>query len=213
MIGNSAARAVLAVAALATVGAARADGPALRLRAAVVGSAAAPLTIEVLRWSTVEEREPLLAALTAPPPAASVAPPAAAGRGGRGGRGGRAGAPPLSPAGRLSAAVRAAPTVGFIWGDGPTGYSIKYAWRDAADAPTRLVVVTDRRLGAHAPGWPRMQGSPADAEFTVVEFRLDASGAWAGKMSSTTSVAADPAVRALTLEGYPDAPVLLKVVQ
>ena len=63
-----------------------------------------------------------------------------------------AAAPPPSPLARLTAAVKAAPTVGFIWGDGVTGYSIKYAWRRLARAATeRIVLVTDRRLGAHAP--------------------------------------------------------------
>ena len=110
--------------------------------------------------------------------------------------------------------MRGAPTVGFIWGDGPTGYSIRYAWRDeSSGTPTRVVLVTDRRLGAHSPSWPQMQGSPADAEFTVVEFRLGPKGAGAGKMSSTTNVIADPVAQVLTLEGYAEAPVLLEVTQ
>src|SRR5688500_17805570 len=84
VIGNSrTARAVLLAATLTFSGVAHADDPALRLRATVAGSRTAPLTIEVLRWSTVEERAPLLAALAPPPPAAGGGAPGAAGRGGR----------------------------------------------------------------------------------------------------------------------------------
>jgi hypothetical protein len=105
-----------------------AEDPALTLRMSIVGTNQPPLTIELLRWSADGERAPLFAAL-APPPAAPATAAPAAGRGGRGGRG--AAAPPLTPAARLTAAIKAAPTLGFIWGDGPTGYSIKYAWRSA----------------------------------------------------------------------------------
>ena len=48
----------------------------------------------------------------------------------------------------MAAAIAAAPTVGFIWGDGVTGYSIKYAWRSPATGKgERIVLVVDRRLG------------------------------------------------------------------
>jgi len=113
---------------------ARAAEPVLKLQAVAVGTTAVPLTIEVFRWSSDAERSPLMAAL-APAPAPPAAPAAeAAGRGGRGGggrggRGGRGAAAPADPMARLTAAVKAAPTVGFVWGDGVTGYSIKYAWR------------------------------------------------------------------------------------
>jgi hypothetical protein len=106
----------------------------LKLKASVIGASAptAPLTIELLRWSTDVERAPLLTALgAASPPPPSAAATAPAGRAGRAGRGGRAAAPPASPLERLTTAIKAAPTLGFIWSDGPTGYSIKYAWRSA----------------------------------------------------------------------------------
>jgi hypothetical protein len=221
-----------------------ADGPALTLKATVIGaSVPTPLTIELLRWSTDVERAPVMAALAAPPPSAP-APAPAAGRAGRAGRGGRAAAPPPGPLARLTTAIKAAPTVGFIWGDGPTGYSIKYAWRSASPStPERVVLVTDRRLGANATSWPAAsglsagtirpgessnsavssgrQGDPvvanagaaADAEFTVVEMRIDGKGVGEAKSSLTSPVVVDAAANTLAIDKYTDAPVLLKVTR
>jgi hypothetical protein len=216
VIGNShSARAIFLAATLTVFGMAYADEPDLRLRATVAGAKAAPLSIEVLRWSTVAERAPLLAALAPPPPPpppAAGAAPAAPGRGGRAGRGGRGAAPPLSTAARLSAAVKAAPTVGFIWGDGPTGYGIKYAWREMADDNvSRVVLITDRRVGAHSSTWPQAAAAAADAEFTVLELRFDGKGTGAGKASSTTNLIVHPATQSLRLEAYAQEPVSLEV--
>ena len=100
------------------------DG-ALSLRASVIGAAQSdPLTVELYRWSTDAERAPMMTALSAPPPAPAAPAAPAGGRAGRGGRGGRgaAAAPPLSPLARLTASVKAAPTLGYIWSGGPTGY-------------------------------------------------------------------------------------------
>jgi hypothetical protein len=189
--------------------------PALKLKASVIGAGApaAPMTIELFRWSTDVERAPLIAALAAPPPAPpSAAPAAPAGRAGRAGRGGRAAAPPPSPRERLTTAIKAAPTVGFIWSDGPTGYSIKYAWRSASpNTPERVVLVTDRRLGANATSWPA--ASAADAEFTVVEMRIDGKGVGEAKSSLTSPVVVDAAANTLAIDKYTDAPVLLKVTR
>jgi len=196
------------------------EEPALRLRAVAVGpgAAEAPLAIELTRWSTEAERSPLLAALSAPPPAPPAAQAAgarAAGRGGRAGRigrGGRGGAP-QGPLARLTAAVKAAPTLGFIWGDGVTGYSIKYAWRRPSSdgGSERIVLITDRRLGGHAPDSAPAAGAAPDAEFTLIELHLDAKGAGEGKTSLTTNVVVDAAAQTLALDAYASAPVLLKV--
>jgi hypothetical protein len=166
----------------------------------------------------------LIAALTAPPPA-PAAPAAAAGRAaGRGGRGGRAAGPPPSPIDRFTTAVKAAPTVGFIWGEGPTGYSVKYAWRLAsAEGGERIVLVTDRRLGANEPGWPAASGLSAEAfakagpasaaDFTVLEMRLGAKGTGEAKASLSAPVVVDAAAKTLALDGYAAAPALLKVTR
>ena len=204
------------VIALALVRPASAETPVLNLRATVT-TAAAPATLPfaVNRWSTDAERAPLLAALAAPPPAppAAASPEGGAARGGRagraGGRGARGGGPPQSPLVRLTAAVKAASTIGFIWSEGVTGYSIKYAWRSPGG--DRIVLVTDRRLGAHAPDWPPVPAAAADAEFTVIEMRVDAKGIGDGKTSLTTPVVVDAAAQTLALDGYQAAPALLKV--
>jgi len=181
---------------------------------------AGTLTITLSRWSTDAERTPLLAALSAPPaaPARAAAPPAAAG-GRAGGRGrGAPPPPPPSPFARLSAAIKAAPTLGYIWTDGVTGYSIKYAWRSPGMQPgmeekQRIVLVTDRRLDSHAPDWAPASGSAGDAEFTVIELRIDGQGTGEGKTSLTTNVAIDTTAKTLALDGYAAAPALLKVTR
>ena len=109
----------------------------------------------------------------------------------------------------MSAAIRAAPTLGYIWGDGVTGYSIKYAWH-AAD---RIVLITDRRLGAHAPEWALPAGPAADAEYTLIELHLDARGLGEGKTSLVANVALDTAANTLALDGYAAAPPQLRITR
>ena len=112
--------------------------------------------------------------------------------------------------------MKAAPTLGFVWGDGVTGYSIKYAWRGtlADGGAERIVLVTDRRLGAHAPAWVLASSdAAADAEFTVIELRVDGKGTGEGKTSLTTPIVVDSAARTLALDNYQAAPALLKVTR
>ena len=201
-----------------TIGAVSAEEAALSLRATVLPAGAA-VTVTLFRWSTDAERAPVLAALKAPPPPPAPPAGAAAGRGGRAGRaGGRGGAPPPSTAARVSAAVKAAPTLGYIWGDGVTGYSIKYAWRAepvgrGLSAADRIVLITDRRLGAHAPEWGLGAGPSPDAEFTLIELQLDAKGAGEGKTSLSTNVVMDVAANTLALDGYAAAPAMIRVTR
>jgi hypothetical protein len=190
-----------------------ADGPVLNLRAVATATARieVPLTVELFRWSTDAERAPLLAALSAPPPAPPAPAAPAAGRGGRGGRGA---APPLTPLARLTGAVKKAETLGYIWGNGVTGYSIKYAWRSpATDANERIVLVVDRRLGANTPDGGPAAGAVTDADFTLIEMRIDGKGRGEGKTSLTAAVVVDAAAQTLALDGYAAAPALLKVTR
>jgi hypothetical protein len=169
-----------------------AEDPVLSLRAGV-GSPAG-LTIELFRWSSDAERDMVMSALSAPltppPGSPSAAPPTPAGPAGGRGRGGRGGAPPPSPMAKLTAAIKAAPTLGYIWGQGPTGYAIKYAWRIApvdgqplpgpalsrVEGQDRVVFVTDRRLGAHIMPVPAAPAGSTEVEFTVIEARTDGKG-------------------------------------
>jgi hypothetical protein len=197
---------------LAGVGSAFSDTAALSLRATVASAASAwALTITLSRWSTDAERAPLIAAFAAPArPAAPAAPGGAAGRG----RGRGAPPPPPSPLARLSAAIKAAPTLGYIWTDGVTGYSIKYAWRSpSTEDRERIVLVTDRRLDSHATDWMPASSAAADADFTVIEMRIDRQGVGEGKTSLATGVAIDTETKTLALEGYAAAPAWLKVTR
>jgi len=192
-----------------------------------------PVSITLLRWSTDEERAAVVAALNAPPapPAAAAPAPAedaagagtaerggtaAGGRAGRGGRGGRGrgeAAAPATPIAALTAALGKAPTLGYIWTDEVTGYSIKYAHRaPSADGGQRIILATNRVLGAQSPGWkPIGTESPADYEFTLIELRLNAKGRGEGKTSLTAKVAVDEQARSIALENYAAAPVMLEV--
>jgi hypothetical protein len=189
------------------------DAPVLSLQATVAGApTAGGLTVTLFRWATEAERAPLLAALSAPASApAPPAGPAGAPAGGRGRRG-RGSAPPPTPSARLTAAVRAAPTLGYVWTDGVSGYSIRYAWHGSpAEGIERIVLVTDRRLGAHALDWPSLPPAPADADFTLIELRVGDRGVGEGKTSLTTKVVIDKAAQTLALDDYAAAPVLLEV--
>ncbi len=193
---------------------------ALELRATTVPPGRT-LTIKLTRWPTEAERAPLLAAISGPPAGAAGAERDAGARGGRGGAGrtggpgggrGRGGATATaSPMARLAAAVKAAPTFGYVWSDGVTGYSIRYAWRSSEASPGRLVLVTDRRM--EMPSAPPAAASvtEADTEFTVLEVHFDAKGLGEGKTSLTTKVVVDPTAGTLALEDYAAAPALLRI--
>ena len=188
------------------------DAAALSLHASMATTASAgALTITLSRWSTDGERAPLIAAFAAPPPAPAkpAVPVAAAGRGR-----GRGAPPPPSPLARLSTAVKAAPTLGYIWTGGVTGYSIKYAWRSPGTAETeRIVLIVDRRLDSQAPDSVAASDAAADASFTMIEMRIDRQGVGEGKTSLTSSIAIDTDAKTLALAAYAAAPALLKVTR
>jgi len=221
-----AAAAVLILGLAASLGA-QATSPAAELTAtsANVSGPGTPVKIRILRWSTDEERAPVVAALT-PAPARGVPAdaargpntPAAGGRGAAGrGRGrGRGGpAAPLSPIAALTAAIGRAPTIGYIWTTDVTGYSIKYAWHTPLpDGGDRIVLATDRRLGAYSAAWTLPAGvAPTDYEFTLIELRLGTKGSGEGKASLTAKVAVDGDAKTVALENYAGAPAILQNVK
>jgi hypothetical protein len=189
-----------------------AESLALKLRATAIGAGtSSPLSVELFRWSTDAERAPLHAAFAAPPPA-PAAPAPAAGRGRAAGRGGRGNAPPLTPAQRIAAAVKAAPTFGYIWGDGPTGYSIKYAWRSSSPGGAeRIVFVTDRRLGSHVVALTPAVAPGDEQDYTVVDMTIDAKGSGEARTSRSARVVVDTAANTLALDG--STPAELKVTR
>jgi hypothetical protein len=124
----------------------------------------------------------------------------------------------------LTAAIGKEPTLGYIWTNEVTGYSIKYAYHASLpDGGERIILATDRRLGTYTTGWrPVPAGPPAadarampaltDYEFTVIEIRLDARGLGEGKTSLTTKVIADNEAKTVALDNYAATPALFENV-
>ena len=141
--------------------------------------------IDVIRWSTDEEADKLLAAFKE-----------------KGEKG-------------WAEALQAAPSVGYIWAaTSSLGYSVKLARLVAMpDGTERVVVALDRPLGSwDRPAWKAAGASAADYPFSVVELRVNRKGAGEGKASLAAKVVVDDAVKAPALDGYASAPVLLKNV-
>ena len=202
----------------------------LTAASANVTASGSPVRIRILRWSTDEERNPVVTALNPTRPAgasaagvASSGASAAVGRRGgagrgRGGaaRGGRGDATvALSPVAALTAAIGRAPTIGYIWTNDITGYSIKYAYHTALpDGGERIILATDRRLGAYTAAWKPVAATPVtDYEFTLFEIRLDSKGLGEGKTSLTAKVFLDSEAGTLALDGYAATPVMLRNVK
>jgi hypothetical protein len=201
----------------------------LTASSANVSESGVPVKINILRWSTDEERTPVVAALT--PVAAAAGDGAGAAREGRGGagraagrgggraargggRGGR-GETAVNPITALTAAISRAPTLGYMWTNDVTGYAIKYAYHASLpDGGERIILATDRRLGAYTTAWKPLTAAPAtDYEFTLIEIRLDAKGAGAAKTSLTTKVIVDNEARTVALDDYAAAPAMLQNVK
>lgn len=207
-----------------------------------VAQPGSPVNIKIFRWSSDEERAPLMAALNAPPPPPPPSPPppaapappapapegdaaaAQAGRAGRagraGGRGGRGDTPPpppkpITPVEALTNAITKAPTIGYIWTDEVTGYSIKYAQRfPLQGGGERIILATSRRLGMYTTAWTPVPATAAkDLAFSLIELRVNAKGTGEGKASLTTGVVVDSEAKTIALENYAGAPVVLQNVK
>ena len=172
-----------------------------------------PVRITILRWSTDDEQRPVVTALAAAPaqPSEASRTAAAAGRG-RAGRGRGRGGPalqPLSPIDAFKAALGRAPTVGYIWTNDITGYSIKYAWHSTLpDGTERIVLASDRRLGAYTDAW-KTPAPETDYAFTLIELHVRPTGGLEGKTSLTSKIAVDAGAKSVALENYSAAIVTL----
>jgi hypothetical protein len=91
------------------------------------------------------------------------------------------------------------------------GWDLRYAWNTPADdGGERLVIVTDRYIGA----WEaRNQPRTIDYPFTLIEIRLDKSGKGVGKMSVATKIEFDKKNQQMVLENYSSEPVRLNEVK
>jgi hypothetical protein len=215
--------AALALAAAAALAAAPAENLTITAASVNVGEPGTTVKIKLTRWSTDEERTPVVGALntpTAPAVASNPAPADAGARGARGaarGRGarGRGPAAPLTPIAAFAAALARAPTVGYIWTNDVTGYSIKYAWHaTGADRSERIVLASDRRLGAYSNAWKTAaQAAETDYAFTVIELHVGPGGALEGKTSLAGRIAVDGDAKTVALEDYGASPVVLQSVK
>jgi hypothetical protein len=204
----------VALALAVLLGSATSDEIELTATSVNVAQSGTPVKIKILRWSKDEERAPIVAALNpAPQPSParnSDAAPTARGRAGRGrGRGGPAA--PLSPIAAFTAALGRAQTIGYIWTNDITGYSIKYAWHSPLpDGGDRIVLVSDRRLGAYTAAWKTTSDAPVtDYSFTLIELHVGANGSLEGKSSLATKIALDAEAKTVALDNYPAGTVTL----
>ena len=143
------------------------------------------IKIDVIRWSTDEEADKLLAAFKE-----------------KGEKG-------------WAEALQAAPSVGYIWAaTSSLGYSVKLARHVAMpDGTDRMVVAIDRPLGSwDRPAWKAAGAAAAEYPFSIVELRVNRKGVGEGKASLAGKVVVDDALKAPALDAYATAPVVLKNV-
>ena len=135
--------------------------------------------------------------------------------GGKGGGKGGANAPKPTPEGTLKAALGSAPAVGRVWTSEVSGYSVRYAARfPEADGGERIILLTDRRLGAWNDLWkPTTPGVVTPYEFSLIELHVSSKGEGEGKVSQAGKVAVDGTAKTLALENYSGLPVMLKNVR
>ncbi len=199
---------------------AQSDAGAVNLTATLANVASAPdsIRIEILRWSTDEERDRLMAAWNQTSAGGGRGAEKGAGKGAaKAGRGAAKADPnPAStPDASLAKALEEAATVGYLWSSETAGYALRYAGKvDAADGSRRIVLVTQRKLGAMNARWtPTVDGTANPYEFSVIELRLNAKGEGEGKISLTGKIAPDAAAKMVSVENYAALPAVLRDVR
>jgi len=115
----------------------------------------------------------------------------------------------------LAGALGKAPTLGYIWTDDITGYSIKYARRvSLPGGGERIIVATNRRLGAYTTAWKPVDATlVSDDELTLIEIHLNATGSGEGKASLMTKVIVDQDATTIALDNYGATPAILENVK
>jgi hypothetical protein len=100
-----------------------------------------------------------------------------------------------------------------LWSSEVAGYSLRYALKlPGQDGGDRIILVTERRLGAWNDLW-KPTTAPPDYAFSVIELHLNAKGEGEGKSSLTGKLTVDSAAKTLALDNYAAAPVILKNVK
>lgn len=182
-----------------------------------VSGAPDAIRIDILRWSTDAERQKLMDAWMLKTPA-----PARGGRGGAGRGAGRAGrgagdgapAPKPTPEAMFARVLQETGTVGYLWSREVAGYAIRYAGKMAnPDGSERIVLITQRRLGAVNDLWKPAVGEAPAYDFSVIELRVKAGGEGEGKTSLNGKVAPDQTLDIIALENYDALPVVFSRLQ
>jgi hypothetical protein len=89
-------------------------------------------------------------------------------------------------------------------------YAVKLPQTDGSE---RIVLITDRRLGAWNNLWKPAGSDVSSYEFSVIELRLNAKGDGEGKASLTGKIAVDTAAKTIALDNYAGLPVIFKAVK
>jgi hypothetical protein len=94
------------------------------------------------------------------------------------------------------------------------GYTIRYARRlDDAGGGERIILAVEHPLGSwERPAWKATVGS-TDYPYSVIELRVSKLGLGVGKASLAGKVAVDDATHSVALENYASAPILLRGVK
>jgi hypothetical protein len=101
-----------------------------------------------------------------------------------------------------------------LWSREVAGYAIRYAGRiQNADGSERIVLLTERRLGAVNDLWKPAGAEPRPYDFSVIELRVKANGEGEGKTSLTGKVVPDSALKMVALDNYDALPVVFSHVQ
>ena len=107
--------------------------------------------------------------------------------------------------------------MGYLWSSEVAGYSLRYAVRTPqSNGGERILLLTDRRLGAFNDSWKLVGTIGAEApnyEFSLIELRLNSKGEGEGKISLSGKIGVEAATKTLVLENYEAAPVILKSVR
>lgn len=122
----------------------------------------------------------------------------------------------LAEGGDVAGALRALPTVGYVWrSDSGVGYSVKYAHRIDTPEGERITFVTDKRLGAFDFKPWQAEGVDEDSglEYSVIELKLPENGTGDGTLSLAAEVKLDRENGLVLLEAPADAPRLLTDVK
>ena len=105
--------------------------------------------------------------------------------------------------------LKGSPTVGYVWSSEVAGYAIRYAGKIAnPDGSERIVLITDRRLGAVNDLWKPTGAEALPYDFSVIEIHVKGNGQGEGKTSLTGKVALDTSLKMFGLENYDTLPVV-----